>query len=538
MKKPKNTFLSLYVIIMCSVISGCGDNEKDEISPSENVIMAKNESETDSEVLELSENAEDLENSENLDTAENSENSENTTTTANSLKMVSMFSDNEIDVIADGAVLVETSTNTILYEKKLHEKLYPASMTKMITTLVVLDHFATDELIEIGTEINEVPWDSSKAGHIVGEMITVENLLRALIIPSGNDSSNVATVAVAKRFANNDNLSLEECQEIFSDLMNEKATQLGALNSNFVKAHGYHEDDHYTTPYDLAIIAVEFLKHDLLVKIASESSFSGDGANGMFEGNDNAKSQYYNWKSHNLLITDNQYNYPDAIGIKTGYTSQAGQCVAAASINEYGEELVAIIFNSPDNGRWIDGATLFDHGYDDYDKMTIAKKNDAQDFLSLTKHNPLIQDDVALLYEEDIEVYLPIELEQVDYSTEISYIGDYTTVNKDGSISLVAPLEAGQVVGVSEFFINGDKVFECNLIVKDEIEKGTPIHHIQNFFKNFFKNLFSLKTLGIVVGSLAVISFVGRRIRKNRSRRYTTGTNYTFKQNPRRRKFK
>ena len=117
---------------------------------------------------------------------------------ADALQTAVMLAEQAPELQAEAAILIEASSGTILYEKNATQKMYPASMTKMLTALVALDYFKPEDLIVVGSEINEVSLDSSKAGHELGETLTVENAIRGLIIPSGNDSANVVAAAVAK----------------------------------------------------------------------------------------------------------------------------------------------------------------------------------------------------------------------------------------------------------------------------------------------------------------------------------------------------
>ena len=165
---------------------------------------------------------------------------------ADALQTAVMLADQAPELQAEAAILIEASSGTILYEKNATQKMYPASMTKMLTALVALDYFKPEDLIVVGSEINEVSLDSSKAGHELGETLTVENAIRGLIIPSGNDSANVVAAAVAKKAENDENMTFGKCEVVFTDLMNKKAEELGATNSHFANAHGYHSDDHYT----------------------------------------------------------------------------------------------------------------------------------------------------------------------------------------------------------------------------------------------------------------------------------------------------
>ncbi|NLK36762.1 MAG: D-alanyl-D-alanine carboxypeptidase, partial [Epulopiscium sp.] len=197
------------------------------------------------------------------------------------------FAAQKPEVTAETAILMEPTTGKIIYSKDIHKKMYPASMTKILTALVVMDYFSPDTLITVGTEINEVTLDSSKAGHKRGETLTVENLIRGLIIPSGNDTANVLAAAVAKKVENNNDLTPEESEKVFARLMNEKAKKLGAKESHFSNAHGYHDENHYTSAYDMALITREAQKNKMISEIAKEKSFSGKGVENNLESSSN-----------------------------------------------------------------------------------------------------------------------------------------------------------------------------------------------------------------------------------------------------------
>ena len=115
------------------------------------------------------------------------------------------------DIAAVSAILMEKTTGNVLYEKDADKKIYPASMTKVLTSLILMDYFKPEDIITVGDEINDISLDSSKAGHVVGEQITAENLIRGLMIPSGNDSAAVVAASVVKKKENNNNLSSDEC---------------------------------------------------------------------------------------------------------------------------------------------------------------------------------------------------------------------------------------------------------------------------------------------------------------------------------------
>lgn len=427
------------------------------------------------------------------------------------------------DVAAASAILVEQETGTILFAKNAEQKMYPASMTKMLTALVALDYFQPEELIKVGTEINEVSLDSSKAGHQAGETLTMKNAIRGLIIPSGNDSANVIAAAVAKRVENDESLGFTKCEAVFTELMNQKAKELGAANSHFSNAHGYHSEDHYTTAYDMALIAAAFMENVTLQEIANEKSFSGDGADNMFDTNESVKTQQYVWRSHNLLITDGEYNYPYAMGIKTGFTDEAGDCVTAAAEKD-GVKLIAVIFDSADPNRWLDGKALFEYGFNGYQKKELAKAGSAIEEVPLTKHKKSEGDTLAAVFKEDLVTYLPESAAGAVKQT-VTYNEAYTVADKEGNISLKAPIEKGAEIGTVLYEVNGKTVLEAPVYAGRDVSKGTIFSSIGYFFKNLF-TLKGLLTLVIVVVVIAVIVLVIRLILSRRNSRRRGG--YTF----------
>ena len=443
------------------------------------------------------------------------------------LEAAVQFAPNTPMITAKSVVLVEQSTGTILYEKGLKEKMYPASMTKMLTALIVLDYFSADELVKVGTEINEVSWDSSKAGHLVGETLTIENLIRGLIIPSGNDSANVAAAVVAQRAQNDSNLTFSQSQTVFAELMNEKATELGAQNSHFTNAHGYHDENHYSCAYDMALFALEYMKNPTLATIASERSYAGNGADNMFTPEEGVLTMDYAWRSHNLLITDNEYQYDNAIGIKTGFTNEAGDCLATAAQKD-GKTLIAIIFGAEDPSRWTEGKALFEYGFNQYEEVQLLSASGTLEAVPLAKQNKLEGSSADVTVSGGISVYLPTGMkDRVTFTT--SYLDDYKVETKDGEIKLNAPFEKGTQLGAVTYTVDGKTIVQANVIAKDDVAKWTVWSNIKYFFKNFGAIVFTTTGLIglVVVIAIVVVVLVLRKRSARRRKRKNVG--YSFR---------
>lgn len=442
---------------------------------------------------------------------------------ADALQTAVMLAEQAPELQAEAAILIEASSGTILYEKNATQKMYPASMTKMLTALVALDYFKPEDLIVVGSEINEVSLDSSKAGHELGETLTVENAIRGLIIPSGNDSANVVAAAVAKKAENDENMTFGKCEVVFTDLMNKKAEELGATNSHFANAHGYHSDDHYTCAHDLALIGRAFMENKTLAENCEGKSYSGNGAEGLVKAEDTSvKTQDYNWRSHNLLITDGEYNYPYAIGIKTGFTDEAGDCVTAAAEKD-GEELIAVIFKSEDPNRWLDAKNLFEYGYNQYEKITVAKAEEAIADAPLTKHKKSEGNTVPVVFRKEVTAILPKDTAK-DMKLTVSYNDTYAVTDKEGNVSLKAPIEKGAEIGTATYEVKGKTVLEAPVYAGRDVSKGTIFSAIGDFFKNLF-TVKGLLKLVIVIIVIAIIILIIKFINGRRNRRgYSFGS--------------
>ena len=435
---------------------------------------------------------------------------------------------------AEAAILVEASTGKVLYEKNPEKEMYPASMTKILTAMIALDYFKADDVIIVGNEINDVTLDSSKAGHIIGESITVENLIRGLMIPSGNDSATVVACAVAKKEKGNSNLGVGESERIFAELMNKKAQELGCTDSNFVNPHGYHNERHYTTAADMAKISAEALKIDLLKEICSEQEYSGNGM-----GNADTTglvTMDYDWKSHNLLITRGEYAYPYATGMKTGFTDEAGDCVTATAEKD-GVSLIAVIFNSEDPGRWEDAASLFDYGFENFNFFTLAQNNTSVGDIGLYNNKASDGDALNLIVKEDITLFL--EKTTVGaVETDINITNDdYIYKNKDGNdseIKIKAPIEKDIELGTVKYSLNGETLAETKIYAEKSVEKANFIEKIAYSVKKIGSKIFTVNGLITVAGTVVgvgVLALVARFL-FNRSR--VPKSRYKFKSNKRR----
>ena len=249
----------------------------------------------------------------------------------------------EPSLSAQSAVLISAEDREILYEKNAHIPLGMASTTKLMTALVVCEHTSASRVISIPSAATGIEGSSVYLSE--GEQITVEELLYALLLSSANDAAVALALAVAPTV------------EDFCALMNEKANDLGLVNTHFVNPHGLHHEEHYTTAYELGIIASAVLEVPLLRQIVAtrKATISHDG-----------KADQRLLVNHNRLLS----SYEGAIGMKTGFTKRTGRTLVSAAERE-GLVLVAVTLNAPDD--WRDHTALLDYGFAHYEMVSFAE---------------------------------------------------------------------------------------------------------------------------------------------------------------------
>ena len=243
---------------------------------------------------------------------------------------------------AQGAILMEAETGTILYAKNIHEELYPASVTKILTCLIGAERCQMDEDVVMSHEaVFSIPRDSSNIGLDEGEIITVEQCLYGILVASANEAAN----ALAEHVSG----SMEE----FVKLMNERAKELGCQNSHFVTTNGLHDEQHYTSPYDLALIAKEFFKNELLCKMSSTPTYH------IPQSPTQPDDDLYANTHNQLLFPGGKYNYEYVVGSKTGFTQDSRQTLVSCAEKD-GMRLICVVMREETPHQFEDTISLFE----------------------------------------------------------------------------------------------------------------------------------------------------------------------------------
>ena len=398
-------------------------------------------------------------------------------------------------ITGEAGVIIDSNTGLVLFDKNKDAKLEPASTTKVMTALLALENLDMKKTVIIDEETSFT--EGSRIYLLDGEEVTVEDIMYALLLESAND----AAVAIAKEVSG----SVEE----FSKLMNQRAKEIGAMNTNFVNPHGLHEDGHVSTAYDLALIAQEAMRNQDFRKFILTYRH-------VIEATNRQPTRFlYNT---NRLIYDEKTKvdaygvlrpakYEGATGIKTGYTPEAGGCLISGAERD-GNEFIAVILKSTDLGRFGDGISLLDFAFANYKSVTAIKGGTDMGTIKLKNGE---KNKVALVTERNGGVTLPKEASE-------DIVNKKTVLPK----SIKAPIKEGQQVGVVEIY-EGDVLRDkVPIVATESIGKGTFLSIFGIEDKIAVKIILALKIIGGILGVLAFVSILYIFYKKNQIKRKRT----------------
>lgn len=352
----------------------------------------------------------------------------------------------EVDLApnAKAAIIVEASTGTILYQKNVHEKLPPASMTKMMGMLLVVE----------SVEKGQINWDdivivsenaSSMGGSQIlletGEKMTVDDLFKGVAVASGND----AIVALGEKIAGT--------EEMFVKMMNDRAKELGLKNTNFKNPHGLEEANHYTSAYDISKIALELVKHPKVLEYTGiYEDYLRKGTNREF------------WLVNtNKLVRFNQ----NVDGLKTGYTKEAGYCLTATASKD-GMRLITVVFGEPESStRNKETTGMLDYGFSMYSVEKLLSKD--------------LKVGTIKIYASDKETYEIVPMKDVNILNNKTQEKRNVTYEINTK-TLSAPIKKGEVVGKLKIIENNKTIDEIDITVKNDVKKA-------NIFKLYLRNI-------------------------------------------------
>lgn len=412
---------------------------------------------------------------------------------------ISVFADSkDVSISSPNSVVLDYETGTVLYEKNGNKKIYPASTTKIWTAYLVIKNVKDlDHSIEIDKDLSV---DGSSMYLQKGEIFTVRELLQGLLVHSSNDTAEVLAEYVSGS------------KEAFADLMNKEAKAIGAKNTHFNNPHGLPDKEHYTTAYDMALMARQAMSNDLIREIVSTKSLT-------FEKCDTPTSKRFITRTFfntNKFLTSTekiQYKgksvdikYDIVDGIKTGYTDDAGRCLLSSAVKN-DMRVISAVFKDAGTDVYADSRTLIDYAFNNYYNQTIINKAD------YTKSKRvLFTKEKELLYEPEFNYKIVLEK------------GSKASENYNAKVNLDydLPIKKGDKVGTLDVYNGKTLEKTINLVAKNNLNS------LFGFITENTTVKYSIK-LALALISLFIIFIISKIIKKRKARRRRKSVNFKRK---------
>ena len=349
------------------------------------------------------------------------------------LVLINLFTVSAYNTSAKAAVVIDGFTGEILYSQNCNERLSMASTTKIMTALLLCE-LGGDLSREIVTTREMVTVEGSSMGLQVGDRVSYHDLLYGMMLSSGNDAANTTAIAIGGSVHN------------FVELMNERARKMGLVDTNFVTPSGLDADEHYTTAYELALIAKEALSNEQFARAAASKT---------------ARLCYGNPPYNRTLTNHNKLlkMYDDIVGVKTGVTKKSGRCLVSASKRD-GKFVIAVTLN--DKNDWQDHRNLLDLGLSLIESKTISPK--------------MSEYSICVANGEKFDVLIPSATISVPQNAKVSYLIKLPHF-------LYCPIKKGEKIGSVSYICNNDNVYELPITLNDDVEYNQ--NKIRLFFEMF-----------------------------------------------------
>lgn len=397
------------------------------------------------------------------------------------------------------AILVDANYDEVLYEVGGHDKVYPASITKVMTALLTLEAIESGKLtaqtqITASATAATIPKGSSTANIKAGEVLTVEQLLYCLLLPSANEAAQILAETVGGDI------------DTFVGMMNDKAKELGCENTHFANPHGFHDPDHYTTPYDITLFMKAAMEYDLFQKIVTSPNYTIPATNLSEQRTvHNTNALTSNW-------TYTGYLYTPGTGGKTGSTDEAGKCLVETA-KKGDTYLISVVMGEPEKVTLADGSEkvaqfydtiqLLNWGFENFQRTVISEDSEVVAKVNVTLSTQ--SDQVMVRPSGSIARTLPKDVKVDEMEKVINLFND----------TVEAPVEQGQVLGTMVLKYQGEEYGTLDLIADSSVERSELLYRldrIQKFFQNWWvKLLLVIVVVAVVALLLRIFVFSKRR---------------------------
>ncbi len=355
----------------------------------------------------------------------------------------------EPNLLSKAAILIDNKTNKILYDKNANEKMFPASTTKIMTAILVLENCDLNETVTASYDaIMSIPQGYVSADIDGDEQFTVEQLLEMLLVHSANDAANVLAEYVGGSI------------ESFVSMMNTKVNELGLSNTHFTNTYGLQDENHYTTAYDLSIIMQYCLKNDDFRRIAGSASCSIPATN---------KSDVRSYTSTNQLLVPDSPNYYSYVTVgKTGFTTEAGECLVSCAYKNDLELICVVLGGTIVNNvstRFSESKTLYEYGFNNFSLKNIANPGDVITEIQISNASP----DTKLLdlaFSDSIYALVKNSDLNTNYTPEIEL-----------NANISAPIAQGDILGKAIYTIDGIR-YASDIVATHNVETSTLLSFV------------------------------------------------------------
>lgn len=348
-------------------------------------------------------------------------------------------------------ILMEMSTGTILYEKNSTEQNYPASITKIMTTLLALENSDLNEIVTFSTEAIDNT-EGSGIARDYGEQMTMEQCLYAVMLSSANECAYAVAEHVGGTVEN------------FVDMMNAKAQELGCETTHFVNPHGLFDENHYTSCYDMALIAKAAYENETFRIITGTARYTIPPTNKHEEETPllNHNEMLYPWQHL-------KYRYEYCTGGKTGYTNVARTTLVTFAEKD-GMKLVCVVMRTESPSQWTDSTNLFNYAFDNFQLFNIADNETAYDTSEAIEVGALNNNKAFVELDDEACVVLPKTTEFADASSQITY-----DVNDKDVVGTLTYTYAGKLVGSADIVRTGVEVQGFVFDNEDDTSEDTTV---------------------------------------------------------------
>lgn len=347
-------------------------------------------------------------------------------------------------VFAEAAIVMEASTGLILYEKNINNVYYPASITKILSSLLIIENSSPGEVVTFSHDaVFKVDLDSSRIGIDVGEQLTIQQCLYGILLESANEVTYAAAEHVAGSIST------------FVEMMNERAKSIGCLNTNFTNPHGLPDDNHYTTAYDMALITREAMKNETFRKITSTRTYQIPPTN-------KQKETRYLRNHHKFIVkNDHKFNYEGTIGGKTGYTNKARFTLVTVAKRGDLELICVVLKDDTNNHQYEDTTKLLDFGFDNFSIYPIKElesPNVSKESPFFTRYNSLLDfSNTSIVTDENGYIVLPNTASFKDAKKDVIFYPKTEIKDDHNVIGTIIYTYNGMYVGGADIIYNNIK---------------------------------------------------------------------------------